>query len=307
MFKVEENGDGTELDDVWFFGISAKRYVLFLRDAKTGKATILKHSAHGLGHIRGIDEKQWWLDILDMHYHPENTKDILSRYDTKYAIAQLTISNYDILRRFKGLNQGKPLHKMIKPFNFITVGTATQTDKDTGEPIIPMLPYLDQKRQDQAPFMPFVDYKTGKSYPNDENSLDSHFYWKKQSEILEKYVNHNDEKSEGDTGLLSRKHVTIDSSSIRYIGKESNELEESEVLGVTDKDYSEYVDKQGKLVQIIKNLTLDIALKLEIPRRTFFELKRKASHTEQINLKGKTLRKLRQLQFGDRQEVIYKL
>ena len=76
---------------------------------------------------------------------------------------------------------------------------------------------------------------------------------------------------------------------------------------MTDKNYSEYVDKQEKLVQIIKNLTLDVAQKLEIPRRTFFELKRKASHAEQINLKGKTLRKLRQLQFGDGQEVIYKL
>lgn len=78
-------------------------------------------------------------------------------------------------------------------------------------------------------------------------------------------------------------------------------------MGVSDKDYSEYVDKQGKLLNIINNLTLDVAQKLEIPRRTFFELKRKASNTGQINLKGKTLRKLRQLQFENKQEVINKL
>jgi len=30
MFKVEENTDGVELHDVQFYGISAKRYVLFL-------------------------------------------------------------------------------------------------------------------------------------------------------------------------------------------------------------------------------------------------------------------------------------
>jgi DNA polymerase elongation subunit (family B) len=41
MFKVEENADGVELHDVLFYGISAKRYVLFLRNSKTGKITIL--------------------------------------------------------------------------------------------------------------------------------------------------------------------------------------------------------------------------------------------------------------------------
>ena len=155
--------------------------------------------------------------------------------------------------------------------------------------------------------MPFMDYKTGKTYPNEENPLESHFYWKKQSEILEKYVNHNDEKSEGDTGLLSRKHVVINKSSIRYIGKESNELEESEVLRVSEKDYSEYVDKQGRLSEIIYNLTLDVAQRIGLPRRTFFDLKEKASSSQIINLKGKTLRKLRQLQFEDKQEVICKV
>ncbi|MDH3854170.1 MAG: hypothetical protein OES23_06910 [Nitrosopumilus sp.] len=276
MFKVEENADGVELHNVLFYGISAKRYVLFLRNSKTGKITILKHSGHGLANIRRINEKQWWIDILNMHYHPEQKDKILSKYNTKYAVAQLTISSYDILKRFNKINKGKPLSQQIKPFNFITIGTATQTDAKTGEPIIPMLPYLDAKKQDQAPFMPLMDYKTGKIYPNEENQLDSHFYWKKQSEILEKYVNHNDEKSEGDTGLLSRKHVTINKSSIRYIGKESNELEESEVLGVSDKDYSEYVDKQGRLLEIIHNLTLDVAQRIGIARRTFFDLKKKA-------------------------------
>jgi hypothetical protein len=238
-----------------------------------------------------------------MHYHPDQQQDILSKYQTKYAVTQLSISSYDILKRFNKINKGKPLSQQIKPFNFITVGTATQTDVSTGEPIIPMLPYLDAKKQDQAPFMPFMDYKTGKTYPNEDNPSESHFYWKKQSDILEKYVNHNDEKSEGDTGLLSRKHVAINKSSIRYIGKESNELEESEVLGVTDKDYSEYVDKQGKLLEIISNLTLDVAQRIGIARRTFFDLKKKANDSDKINLKGKTLRKLRQLQFEDKQEV----
>ncbi|MDH3311955.1 MAG: hypothetical protein OEM28_02265 [Nitrosopumilus sp.] len=105
---------------------------------------------------------------------------------------------------------------------------------------------------------------------------------------------------------LSRKHVAINKSSIRYIGKESNELEESEVLGVSGKDYSEYVDKQGKFLEIIKNLILDVAQRIGLPRRTFFDLKEKTNYSVPINLKRKTLRKLRQLQFEDKQEVICK-
>ena len=75
-------------------------------------------------------------------------------------------------------------------------------------------------------------------------------------------------------------------------------------MGVSEKDYSEYVDRQGKLLEIIHNLTLDVAQRIGIVRRTFFDLKKKASNSEIINLKGKTLRKLRQLQFEDKQEVI---
>ena len=79
------------------------------------------------------------------------------------------------------------------------------------------------------------------------------------------------------------------------------------MLGVSDKDYSEYVDKQGKLLEIINNLTLDVAQRIGLPRRTFFDLKEKVTNSAVINLKGKTLRKLCQLQFEDKQEVICKL
>ena len=79
------------------------------------------------------------------------------------------------------------------------------------------------------------------------------------------------------------------------------------MLGVSDKDYSEYVDKQGKLLEVIGNLILEVAQRIGISRSTFFDLKEKAGSSEIINLKRKTLRKLRQLLFEDKQEVIYKL
>ena len=79
------------------------------------------------------------------------------------------------------------------------------------------------------------------------------------------------------------------------------------MLGVSDKNYSEYVDRQGKLTEVIGNLTLESAQSIGIAKRTFFDLKKKLSNSDLINLKGKTLRKLRQLQFEEKQEVIQKL
>lgn len=158
-------------------------------------------------------------------------EEILSRHDNKYAVSQLTISNYDIFKRFGKLNRGKPLSKMIKPFNFVTVGTGYRTDPQTKEPIIPMMSYVDRKRISEVPFLNFIDYKTGKEYPN-ETSLDTKEYWKPMSEVFSDYIEHNDAKFDGDLGQMNLKHLEIDKNSIHYIGKESNELERSESLGV---------------------------------------------------------------------------
>lgn len=46
-------------------------------------------SAHGLENIRGIDEKRWWMDILNMHYFPDQKEDILSKHQTRYAVTQM--------------------------------------------------------------------------------------------------------------------------------------------------------------------------------------------------------------------------
>lgn len=285
MFKVEDDEQGKKLHDVWFYGISAKRYVLYDYD---DTITIRKHSAHGLGHLIDVDEKQWWYDILSLHYGLEYNN---SKYSNKYATSQLTISNFDIYKRFAKLNDKKPLHKMIKPFNFITVGTGYKTDSITNEPIIPMMSYVDKKKIQEAPYMTFLDYKTGKEYPN-PNSLDTKEYWKPMNEVFSGYVEHNDAKSEGETGFLNRKYLEMDNSSIHYIGKESNELEKSEFLGVFKEDTLEYVNFQKKLRKIIDNLTLEKALKIGISRRTFFYLKNKFEGINSIILKEKTLRKI---------------
>jgi len=123
MFKVETGKDNQKLDDVLFYGISSKRYVLYDYDSGTEKIIIHKHSAHGLGNLLDVDEKTWWSDILSIYYHPENTEKILKKYEKKFTISQITITSPEIIKRFDKLNQNKSEKNKIKPFNFALIGT----------------------------------------------------------------------------------------------------------------------------------------------------------------------------------------
>ena len=289
MFKIEYDKNVKKLDNVLFYGISAKRYVLY--DFVNDKITIRKHSAHGLGHLIDVDEKQWWHDILSLHYGLEFNE---SKYTHKYAVSQLTVSNYDIYKRFAKLNHGKSLNHQMKPFNFITIGSGYRTDSETREPIIPMMSFVEKSKTHEAPYRSFLDYKTGKAYPN-EDSLDTKDYWKPMNEVFSDYIGHNDAKSDGEIGLLRKRHLTIDQDSIHYIGKESNELDTSEVVGVSLDDTIQYVNNQERLRVIIGNLTEEKSKTLGFSRRTYFYLKSKIRKNETISLRGKTFNVLNDL------------
>ena len=141
---------------------------------------------------------------------------------------------------------------------------------------------------DDIPYMEFLDYKTGKTYPNSD-SLEPQYYWKTLEFALGDYIDHKESKLEGDSGVLKRRHLTINRDSIRYIGKESNELEESEIVGVSKENTVEYVNHQKKIREIIESLTLEKALDLGISRRTYFNLQKKIKENKTIKLKNKTI------------------
>jgi hypothetical protein len=250
MFKVEEDDYGRPLDDVWFYGISAKRYVLYDR-AENGYV-IRKHSSHGLGGLVNFNEdsvRQLWKDILELDEHPDHKKEVLKKYRGKYAVGQLTVSGYEVLWRFIDLNHGKPYKEQIKPHNFITVGVGYQ-DSPGGGKIIPMLPYIamDDPRFEAIPYTSFTDYKTGKRYDNktlNKGEMWTKSYWQPLAEVVTDYIDHVEAKSicdEHTRGRLERRHVVVDEYSIRYIGKETNRLDEKQVTGVDTSDYVEYID-----------------------------------------------------------------
>lgn len=293
MFKIEDYEDENKIkhlaDDVWFYGISAKRYILY--GFENDEIKIYKYSAHGIGHLEGIDHIQWWKDILEIHYHPERKEEIKSKYKNRPAISTLRISTYPIYERFSKLNKAKSYSNSIKPFNFFNIGTTVQKDSETNEPVIPMIPKTDSSKHNQVPYMKFLDHKTGKVYPH-EGSLDTKEYWKMLDKVFEDYIDHTEAKSDGDIGTLERKHLEIDKDCIRYIGKEANNLEFSMVRGVFAEDNNEYVSHQKKLREIIVDLTLENALELGLDRREFYRLKKKLQSDKSIVLRKNTLEKL---------------
>jgi len=216
MFKIEEDDNGKSLDNVMFYGISAKRYCLF--DTNEGKINIRKYSAHGLGHLKGISGEEVWRAIL--------TNDF-SGFSEKIAVSQITISKPSILNRFKRMNEGKPYYKQIKPFNFVLVGS----EKDD---VIPCLPFT--RNLAGIEFMPFIDYRT--NTPSSNLPLPSQAYWHSLEEVLTSYVLHCDKKFDYDNeGVAHRKHIVV--NRIRYVGKESNNLD-ANLAGIEDPDYLEY-------------------------------------------------------------------
>jgi hypothetical protein len=233
--EAENYDERHELRELWFYGISAKRYVLYYLDEK-GEPVPVKWSSHGLGHLMHEKESQWekqlWTNILRHALGGISKEQLLEQYADDYAIAELAVTKPHLLRRVKTLNEGTRPDKQIKPYNFVLVGSPTMVSKN-GEPIIPLTQFTSE--YGQAPYQPFVDAKSGRLY--EENT---ELYWKKLDKTIEEYIDHPESKFENGQrcGTMRRRHLVADS--IRYIGKEANELEESEILGVDDETYVEY-------------------------------------------------------------------
>lgn len=208
LFKVE-------YENVLFYGISAKRYVLYKMDT-AGRIEVLKASSHGLGHLlspfnRESNDnwyKEVWFDILKLHYDQVSADTLNEKYGRSFALTKLTISRPQIMERFGHLNNGEPYDQQIKPFNFCIVGIGNDVDGETGKLVKPLAPY--RKNAQQCPYDTFIGYESGK----EKSGLQ---YWKRFDDAFWSYINHPEAKFDGDVGVLSRKHVSV--GSVTHIGK----------------------------------------------------------------------------------------
>jgi len=182
------------------------------------------------------DKKEWektlWRNILMYEHGIMTKKELLQTYEGQYAVASHSISTAELYRRVKVLNRGKPQERQLKPYNFVQVGSPAMSD-EKGEPIYPLTYFT--KNLGQAPFQPCVDAHTGKMYKQH-----THHYWNTLDKMVEDYIDHPESKfRNGDkTGKMRRRHLVV--NKINHIGKEANELEETEVLGINENSYVEY-------------------------------------------------------------------
>lgn len=292
MFKIEKDDCGKPLHNVWFYGISTKRYVLY--DLIDGKPHLRKYSSHCLGHLLNpfnADEKDWhkqfWEDILNEHYGLISSEELYEKYSHFYAISRLTLSSPELMKRIELINEGKPYDKQIKPFNFILVGMGNKKETEEGKIVKPIAPF--RKDFHKVVYEDFVDYNSGKIL----NGIE---YWKPLDWIYWEYKNHPESKFEGNVGILQRKHLVV--KNITHIGKESSNLDETEIIGVQDDSYQKYFTPgnlrmyEEDLRKTILNLRPKTAKKHGISKRELMYLRRKVKDNKPLRLTRKIRERL---------------
>jgi hypothetical protein len=113
-----------------------------------------------------------------------------------------------------------------------------------------------------------------------------------------KRYEHNDNKFDYDNeGIAHRKHIIV--NKIRYIGKESNNLEDN-LTGIEKPDYSEYtkdheIVKSEEFKQWILSLKPKDVIDKGMSERTLYKIKHKIKLDKKLNPKTKIVKFLMKL------------
>jgi hypothetical protein len=185
------------------------------------------------------------------------------------------------------MNANKPYEKQIKPFNFMHIGREKND-------VIPCLPY--KKNLSGIQYKPFIDSKSGTTSSN--LPLPSTAYWYTLEDVLIQYVRHNDNKFDYDNnGIAHRKHIIV--NRIRYIGKETNNLEDN-LSGLEGPDYTEFT-KDYEIVKseefrqwVLTLMPLDVRDE-GISKMALRKIKNKIKEGKMLNHKTKIVKILIQL------------
>jgi hypothetical protein len=280
VLKIEEDNYDPKTEtqrQLYCFAISAKRYALFLKNAKGAPVLLKKQKAfksgeekdfgddrwseHGLGHLLNptdpeCEDREWiaqiWLNIVKrgLGYR---TKPL--GFEHRPAVGRISVSSPTMMRPLQQLNRNEKYADQIKPFNFLIschvkpFGHPPGTDPERFHLISP----YDSNPKNWLK-NDWIDEYTGKTYGirtwghhGDRNFARVKTY----GEVIEEYEFHAESKcadaqwqpcEKQTIGLLQRRHVRIDL--LKFIGKESNSLEnvESGLEHDYKNVYTEYED-----------------------------------------------------------------
>jgi hypothetical protein len=179
------------------------------------------------------------------------------------------------LNRFKKLNEGKPWKEQIKPFNFFLVGF--QVIEENDKAVKPLAPFT--KDYQKIVYELFIDYESGEVKEGSQ-------YFKPLSRTILQYVEHLENKFDGEIGVLERKHIQADG--LVYIGKEANNIED-QPLDVTK---SQVFINEEEIKQKILALTPEEARELGIKYRSALAYLKNKTQEGDLNLKSRNVRKI---------------
>jgi len=261
-----------EKEDVWFYGISSKRYVLYTMEGK--KFNLIDYKIHGLGHLSNpfdSNVKDWqgmiWEDILKLHYGFIDESDLFEKYENFYAMSRLTVSMSHVYKRFKTVNNGKEWSEEIKPFNFYLI--SFQAFEEDGKSVKPICPF--SKDSQEAVYRPFIDYQSG-------TMKEGTHYFKRLGKTISQYLSHPEHKFDGDVGLLERKHIVADG--VIHIGKEANSVDEQAL----DVKRSQVFVNEKELRELIMSISYSDWVKQGYSKGTLHNLKQDAKNGNPITM-----------------------
>jgi hypothetical protein len=299
ILKLEDdNYDDPETREhqrqLYCLAISAKRYALFLHD-KRGSPVLLRKginnkedrwSEHGLGHLLNptdpeSEDREWiaqaWLGMIrkSLGLSTQNPK-----FGQQPAIGRTSITSPAVMQSLAKLNEGKKYVDQIKPFNFLVTCHVKPFGHPTGvdaERFHLIGPYEADSREWLR--NTWIDQYSGENYriTTTGHHGDRHTARvKTYGDVLREYEVHPESKcadaagkpcGKQTVGLLQRRHVRIDQ--IKYIGKESNSLEEVEagLHHSPENVYTEYLDLrrdewQTKILPALRKLPPPVLVKM---------------------------------------------
>lgn len=273
-----------EKENMWFYGISSKRYALYYLDGEEIRFMDGERSykLHGLGHLTNPfpnNVTDWqaevWLDILRLHYGFVLITEIEEKYSHMYAVARLSVSTAHVWKRFERFNKGKSWNEQIKPFNFYLVGFKMLNEN--GVPVKPISSF--SKDSQSIVHREFIDYQTG------EMKRGSH-YFKTLSQTILDYAGHPEYKFDGEIGLLARRHLVVDD--VVHIGKEANNIDDQAL----DIRKAQMFRDKTVIMEWILVLSQKTAEEYGVDRKTFQRIKQRIRETGDINLKTPAVKRL---------------